>query len=305
MNLQLEELRSFVVLARELHFGRASRRLFISQPALSKQIQKIEQKVGGPLFARTNRKVILTSAAQVLLPLALSLLSGSETALQRTREAVQGRAGTLRIGFGIASASQILPRTILRFRRAYPQVELQMRDMSTPSQVAALLSATIDVGILRMPVEHRELHSFPLFRERLVAVVPRSVQYDSRSGLVSLRDRSFIQLPKTTSITLHEHLARVFNRAGFTPRIVQEANELFTILNLVRAGIGVSLVPSAAMRMKVPGVKFHELRMSEAEWSIGVAWAPDSEKRALISRFTDALRLVVRETLPQPARAAG
>jgi DNA-binding transcriptional LysR family regulator len=124
MYLQVDELHSFVVLADELHFGRASKRLFVSQPALSKQIRRLEEKVGGTLFTRTRRKVEITEAGRVLLAGANKVLREDEAALSLAREAVLGRAGTLRIGFGIASVSEILPRTILRFRKTYSQVEL-------------------------------------------------------------------------------------------------------------------------------------------------------------------------------------
>src|ERR1700682_3643907 len=127
MNLEFAELRQFLVLAEELHFRKASERLFVSQPALSKQIQRLEEKVGGPLFARTRRKVALTEAGRVLIPLAKELLRDSEVAFDLAKEAAEGRAGTLRIGFGIATVSEILPRTILRFRRAYQHVEDRKR----------------------------------------------------------------------------------------------------------------------------------------------------------------------------------
>jgi DNA-binding transcriptional LysR family regulator len=286
MYLNPDELRTFLILAEELHFRRASERLFVSQPALTKQIQRLEEKVGGALFARTRRKVALTETGRVLVPIAKRLLRELETALVLAREASEGRAGTLRIGFGIASVSEILPRTIIRFRRAYQRVELQMEDMSTPAQISALLEGRIDIGIVRMPVAHPELDSFPLFRERLVAATPRAIPYQPRYGLASLRDRSFVLQPRSASETFHDHVLAVCQRAGFTPRIVQEASELFTILNLVRAGLGVSLVPSSAIRMRVPGLRFHELRMPEAEWHIGVAWSKLSEKHGLISRFS-------------------
>src|SRR5690349_18478122 len=115
MYLASDELRPFVVLAEELHFGRASARLAVSQPALSKQIQRLEERVGGALFARTRRKVVLTEAGRVLLPAAERLLRESAAAFALAREAAQGRAGALRIGFGIATISELLPRTILRF----------------------------------------------------------------------------------------------------------------------------------------------------------------------------------------------
>ena len=294
MYLQVEELRSFVVLADELHFGRASRRLFISQPALSKQIRRLEEKVGGALFTRTRRKVEITEAGRVLLAGADKVLREDEAALSLAREAVLGRAGTLRIGFGIASVSEILPRTILRFRKTYSQVELKMRDMSTPAQIAALVEGNIDIGIVRLPIAHTELDSLPLFHEQLVVATSGSLSYNSRQGLAALRNQPFVFFPRATSATLHDHVLGLCRRAGFSPTIVQEASELFTILNLVRAGLGVSLVPSAARRMGVPGVRFHDLSVPEAKWRIGIAWNRLSDKAELISRFVATMRSVVR-----------
>ena len=294
MYLQVEELRSFVVLADELHFGRASRRLFISQPALSKQIRRLEEKVGGALFTRTRRKVEITEAGRVLLAGADKVLREDEAALSLAREAVLGRAGTLRIGFGIASVSEILPRTILRFRKTYSQVELKMRDMSTPAQIAALVEGNIDIGIVRLPIAHTELDSLPLFHEQLVVATSGSLSYNSRQGLAALRNQPFVFFPRATSATLHDHVLGLCRRAGFSPIIVQEASELFTILNLVRAGLGVSLVPSAARRMGVPGVRFDDLGVPEAKWRIGIAWNRLSDKAELISRFVATTRSVVR-----------
>jgi DNA-binding transcriptional LysR family regulator len=293
MYLDLDSLRSFVALAEELHFRKASERLFLSQPALSKQIHKLEEQVGGALFARTRRKVGLTEVGRVLLPMATRLLHDSEEALERTTEAAAGRAGTLRIGFGIAAISEILPRSLLQFRRSFEHVELQVRDMSTPAQIAALLEGRIDIGLVRLPVAVVDLHSFPLFRERLVAVTPKSVSYKPSEGLATLQGRPFIFLQRSVSETFHDHALAVCRHAGFVPRIVQEATELYTILNLVRAGLGVSLVASSVVGMHVPGIRFHELHMPEAEWEIGMAWSKLSEKRELISKFADVLKTVV------------
>jgi DNA-binding transcriptional LysR family regulator len=294
MYLQVEELHSLVVLADELHFGRAAKRLFVSQPALSKQIRRLEEKVGGALFTRTRRRVEITEAGRVLLAGADKVLREDEAALNLAKEAVLGRAGTLRIGFGIASVSEILPRTILRFRKTYSQVELKMRDMSTPAQIAALVEGSIDIGIVRLPIAHTELDSLPLFHEQLVVATSGSLSYNSRQGLAALRNQPFVFFPRATSATLHDHVLGLCRRAGFSPNIVQEANELFTILNLVRAGLGVSLVPSAARRMGVPGVRFHDLGVPEAKWRIGIAWNRLSDKVELISRFVATTRSVVR-----------
>jgi DNA-binding transcriptional LysR family regulator len=283
MYIEIVEFRSFAVLAKELHFGRASNRLFLSQPALSKQIQRLESKVGGPLFARTRRKVELTEAGKVLLPYAEKILRDADRALNVSRQAAEGLAGTLRIGFGIASVFEILPRTFVRFRKAFPSIELQMQDMTTPAQIESLLDGSIDLGILRLPVIHAELDSLLLERERFVVVTPKSVKYNTRQGLTCLHNASFILFD---SITFLDRAVTLCRRAGFTPRVVQEANEIFTILNLVRAGVGVSLLPSASMKMRVGGVKFYELNSAEAEYRIGIAWNRSSEKRDLITHFT-------------------
>jgi DNA-binding transcriptional LysR family regulator len=295
MFLEIDELHSFAVLASELHFGRAAKQLFVSQPALTKKIQRLEARVGGVLFTRNRRKVEITEAGRVLLSGAERVLRESETALLLAKEAAEGRAGTLRIGFGIASVSEILPRTILQFRKIYSKVELKMRDMSTPAQIAALVEGNIDIGLVRLPIAHTELQSLPLFHEHLVVVTSGSLPHRSRQGLAALRKQPFVFFPRSTSATLHDHVLGLCRRAGFSPMIVQEASELFTILNLVRAGLGVSLVPSAARRMGVPGVKFHELSMPEAKWQIGIAWNRLSDKLALISRFVATMRSVVRQ----------
>lgn len=290
MYLSPYELHSFVVLASELHFRKASERLSLSQPALSKQIRNLEEKIGGRLFARTRRRVALTEAGRTLLPSAEDLLKRLQETLERTKDAIEGRAGTLRIGFGIASVFEVLPRTILRFRKQYPRVQLQMLDMSTPSQVRALLDGSLDLGMVRLPIAYPELENVPLFYERLVMVIPSDMPFKAGKGLASLRDKPFILQPRSESVTFHDHVLALCRHAGFAPKVFQEATELFTILSLVRAGMGVSLVPSAAVRLNVRGVSFHELRTREAQWRIAVAWNRSSSKLSLVSKFCGTLR---------------
>jgi len=295
MNLEFSELAAFVVLAGELHFRKASERLFLSQPALSKKIQRLEEKLKGALFVRSRRKVALTDAGKRFLPKAAKLLQDAEDALRETQAAFEGRAGTLRIGFGIASVSEILPRTILRFRKLYPEVELQMREMPSPSQVSSLIESRLDAGILRMPVTNSKLVSVPLFSEHLVLATPAHAPYRPTKGIDGLRNSGFIFVSPLVSETFHDRVLSLCLRAGFTPRVVQEANEILTILHLVRAGVGVSLVPRSALRLKVPGVRFHELGWKEPLWRIGMAWNRNSEKLPLISQLVKVVQAVVAE----------
>ena len=293
MDLEFSELHAFVVLANELHFRRASERLFLSQPALSKKIQRLEEKLKGALFVRSRRRVALTDAGKSFLPKAAKLLQDAEDAQRETQAAMEGRGGTLRIGFGIASIPEILPRTILRFRKLYPDVDLQVREMPSDSQVSSLIETSLDAGILRMPVTNRRLVSVPLVSEHLVLVTAAHVSYRSKEGINGLRSKGFIFVSPSVSKTFHDRVLSLCFRAGFTPRVVQEANEILTILHLVRAGLGVSLVPKSAVRLRVPGVRFHELGWKEPLWRIGIAWNQNSEKLPLISRLVKVVQAVV------------
>lgn len=290
MDMDLSALQAFVALADQLHFRKASERLFLSQPALSKKIQRLEEKVGGALFVRSRRSVALTDAGRTLLPKAARLLHDAEDAVRETQAVMEGRAGSLRIGFGIASLPELIPRTILCFRKLYPQIELHMRELPSSTQVSALLEGDLDAGILRMPITNPKLTSLPLFSEHLVLATALDVPHRRKAGIKSFRDSDFIFVSRSVSRTFHDRVLSLCLRAGFTPRVAQEANEILTILHFVRAGMGVSLVPRSARRLKVPGVRFHELGLREPLWRIGVAWNRGSQKLELISRFVTVVQ---------------
>jgi DNA-binding transcriptional LysR family regulator len=164
--------------------------------------------------------------------------------------------------------------------------------MSSPAQLTSLVEGTLDVGFLRLPIPFAQLDNLPVIQERLVLAVPESFQFRSKSKLANLRDTPFVLLSRFASATFFDHAISVCHRAGFTPHVVQEASDTFTILNFVRAGFGVSLVQSAAKRMNVPGIRYYELRIPESEWTIGLVWKRNCEKRELINEFVDATRRV-------------
>ena len=168
MDIQPAELRAFLALADHLHFGRAADQLHLTQPALSKQIQRLEHKVGGPLVVRRYRDVRLTAAGQVLVARARPLLRDAATTIEAAQRAARGQLGTLRIGFGIATLLELLPNVLQRFRAAYPDVELRMRDMSTPGQLRALVRGDLDIGFVRLPVDDPRIAARPILHERLV-----------------------------------------------------------------------------------------------------------------------------------------
>jgi DNA-binding transcriptional LysR family regulator len=290
MDLDLNQMRSVVVLAEHLHFGRAAAALYISQPALTKQIRKIEGTLGGPLFVRRPRQLTLTRAGQVLVEQARFLLRDAQLAIDVSRGAIRGDAGVLRIGFGLPSLATGLPDLIQRFRRRFPGVQISMREMSTPPQLEALENGTLDVGFVRLPIPASDISSFPLFSDRLVIAVGRHLAKDSGKGLRSFAREPFVLVNRSASASLHDHIIRTCHAAGFLPKVVQEVSELFTVLNFVRAGAGVALVPMSCKVMNVPRVRYLETKIPAAGWSIGVAFHNSSASDPALRNFVSAVR---------------
>ena len=279
MSWNLDALRAFVVLAEELNFGRTARRLHLSQPALTKQIKRLEEEIGGRLFERTTGRVDLTLAGEVLRERTRTLVNDASAWESFARQAMRGELGSLRIGFGIATLGDLLPRAVIAFRKAYPNVMLELHDMPSRLQMEGLLEGSIDLGFIRMPVASTGLQITPVLEEELLLAVARTRFADAPISLPKLREEPFVLISHSTSSTFHQHAISVCAAAGFTPTVIQEASELFTVLNLVRAGLGVSLVPSTARRMRVPGVRFIPIAMPIAKWKIGMAWRKDRSAR--------------------------
>ena len=289
MSFSVDALRSFVVLAEELHFGRAALKLHISQPALSKQIKRLETEVGGRLFERTTGRVLLTSAGDALRDRSRVLVADISALESFARQAVRGDLERLRIGFGIAMIGDLLPRAVIAFRKSWAQVSLEMQDLGSQAIAKCVLDGTLDIGFVRMPVFDSRLDSTIVLREQMLLAVPAD-RFPRRVTLRSLRDESFVLIARSTSETFQKHALELCRAAGFTANVVQEAKETFTVLNLVRAGLGVSLVPGTARRMRVPGVRFYPVQSPAASWTIGMIWRKD--RRELTEPFQRAVLAV-------------
>src|SRR6266700_4209319 len=268
MALELDDRRSFLILSEQLHFRRAAEIVHISQPALSKQIRRLEDRLGGQLLIRRSRGLHLSSAGQVLLQHARQVIEDSESAERITRLALKGEAGTLRVGFGIAVLARGLPNLMLRFRKRFPNVDLSVRNMSTSDQIQALSDRRIDVGFVRLPIRTEDIETIPIVKERLMIVLSEQATHNAKNGLAALSSAPFILPCRADSASFYDHVFRTCRAAGFVPRVVQEADVFFTALNLVRAGLGVSIAPSAVQLMRVPQIRFAETKIPEAEWSI-------------------------------------
>lgn len=292
MDVDLGDLQALLVLAEALHFGKAADRLHVSQPALSKRIKRMEGHIGGPLLVRGYRDVQLTEAGRLLASRSRHLIAEASATLKLAERAARGEAGLLRIGFGIASIFGLLPEVVLRFRRAHPDVQLYLRDMSTPDQIDALARGEIDVGFIRHRVADDRLQLRHVLNERLVAALGPHSRWSTRAGLRSVASEPFVIISRSRSASFYDHVLSVCAAAGFAPRIVQEADELFTVVSLVRAGLGVALVPRSTAVVRLPGVRFQELGIPEAAWDIALAWHRDSDHVPLVRGFLDAVPAV-------------
>lgn len=286
MSLSIDALRSFVVLAEELHFGRAAIRLHISQPALTKQIKRLESEIGGRLFERTTGRVLLTPAGDALRDRAGVLVKDASALESFARQAVLGNLERLRIGFGIAMIGDLLPRAVIAFRKSYPTVSLEMQDLGSQIIVESVLDGALDIGFVRMPIANSRLESTMVLREQMLLALPAD-RFPKRVSLLSLRDEPFVLIARSTSETFQLHALNLCREAGFTANVVQEAKETFTVLNLVRAGLGVTLIPGTARRMRVPGVRFYPIKSVSASWTIGMIWRKD--RRELTEPFQKAV----------------
>jgi DNA-binding transcriptional LysR family regulator len=264
----------------------------------------MEERIGGPLLVRRYRDVRLTEAGRLLADRGRRVLDESAAAMALSRRAAKGQEGLLRIGFGIASILGLLPDVLLRFRVACPAVQLQLRDMSTPDQINALVGRDIDIGFVRRPVSDPRLVMRPVLGERLVIALGARSPWNPRVGLRSVAAEPFIIIARTRSASFYDHALSVCAASGFAPHIVQEANELITVLSLVRAGLGVSLVPRSAAVMRLPGVRFRELTRPEAAWNIALAWHREADQAPLVRRFVDMVPGASGPTESRSRRAA-
>ena len=296
--VELRQLRYFVAVAEERHFGRAAERLHISQPPLSQQIRRLEREIGAPLLQRTTRRVDLTAGGEVLLARAREILSAVDGATEDTRRAANGEVGRLAIGFTGSATYSTLPALAGALREALPGVVLDLRgEMLTPAQVAGLLDGSLDLGVLRPPVRERELEVEILRREPLVAVLPESHRLAAASvvPLEQLRDEPFVTYPSHFRSVLHDAVEETCDAHGFRPRVALEASETATLVSFVAAGIGVSLVPDSVRHMRVRGAVYRPLGPGAAEVELAVAWRRDDHTPAL-DRALGIVRGALRAT---------
>ncbi len=300
---ELRHLRSFIAVAEELHFGRAALRLGIAQPPLSQQIFQLEERIGARLFERTQRRVALTDAGRVLLDEARRILAAVENAASAARRAARGETGQLRIAFAATVMFHALPRIVRSFRERFPGVYLDLREMASGTQLAALRAGDLDIGFVREPLPDPDLEIEVVLREPLMITVEdgHRLAKKKRAAVADLAGEPFVLFPSEIAPGLYLQVMRLCADAGFSPRVVETSRELYTTVSLVAAGVGVSILPASVERLGWPNVRYLSIPARHGTTRVAAAWRRDRE-RPVIDSFLSVARGVLGEGVepPQP-----
>ncbi|MFY7069355.1 LysR family transcriptional regulator [Nocardiopsis changdeensis] len=283
-----EQLRGFVAVAEELHFGRAAERLSMTQPPLSRQIQKLEREVGVLLLERDRRHVVLTAAGEAFLAEARRLLALAERAPDLARRISAGSSGTLHIGFTAASSYGVLGRLLNTVEEQLPEIDIELSEMVTREQVAALSSGELDLGLGRPPFDSELFGSRVQHREQLLVAVPRDHPLAARPG--PLRPDDLIDVP----LIMHSPIkARYFYDlvVSLLPishqNVVHTVSQVLTMVWLVAAGRGIAFVPASATGLGVEGVVYQALEgLPEDPVELHLIW-PRATRNPVVRRVLE------------------
>jgi DNA-binding transcriptional LysR family regulator len=305
--VELRQLRYFIAIAEAGNFSRAAAWLHVSQPPLSTQMQRLEKELGVRLLERSNRGAALTAAGLVFLREARTALAALERARSETLRAHRGETGRLAVGFVSIADYGILPPALKSFRSDFPQVEVQLHELTTDTQIRELRAARLDLGIGLAPVDEPDIALESLLREELVLAAPADgpeAQAQGAADLRTLSKASFIVPPRELAPGLYDLIISRCQAAGFAPRITQHARQMQTVIGLVSCGMGVALVPSSVSKLRRPGVRYRPLRGRPSLIEIGILRLRTADN-PLRERFAEALRGAAQEARQSPAPRKG
>lgn len=273
MNLRM--LRYFTVLAEELHFTRAARKLSVAQPSLSQTIRSLEGELGVRLFARGTRQVTLTSAGDTFLLRARNILAELEHASDAVQRAARGETGRIRIGFVGLAALDLLPPLLRRMHARYPQISVSLFERSSEEQTRNVIDGSLDVGIVREPKSAASLASYHIVDDPQILAVPADHPL-ARYKTIALRDlktESFILFPRKEGTAMYDRIIGACAKAGFSPRVTQEATMMTTTIGLVAAKRGIAIVPSVASKIRHADVVYRTMS-PKLRMATGLIWNP-------------------------------
>ena len=290
--MELRQLKYFMAVAEERHFGRAAQRMNISQPPLSMQIRNLEDELGVKLFHRTSRRVELTEAGALFLNEIRPAVQRLESAVETVRQLGQGQAGRLSLGFVGSAMETALPEVILEFQTTYPGVTLNLEEALTRQQLDTLHSGDLDIGIMRLFDHDLSGLSAELFvRQSYSLAIPKDHPL-ARSGkirLSELQGQPLIMYPRHQSPKLYDRMLAGFTEAGFSPNLVQQVTTKKTTLALVAAGVGMALVPESASSLRTRGITFRPVIGNLPPVEFFAVWNPTRTTPAM-NHFLEIFR---------------
>src|SRR6202047_3633418 len=272
--MELRQIRSFLSIAETLHFGRSAELIHLSQPGLSLQIRPGGEELGVRRFERNLRKTTLTAAGLAFRDDAARALSQLDQAIRRARLAASGKLGLLRIGFISTALSEIVPNIVRQFRELNPEVEFSLRAILTVNQIQMLETGSLDVGFLRLPIGgHSVLDVVTVHREPFVLVVPASHKLAKRKRvrLSEVSGQDFVMYERTHASGFYDLIFGMLRDARIVPNVSQTAAELSTLISLVDAHMGITILPASAVKHSVAPVVACEIADQIPMSEIGIA----------------------------------
>lgn len=290
--IEIRQLRAFVAVADELHFGRAAKRLHMAQPPVSQLVRSFESALGVPLLQRTTRTVTVTPIGQQILERARQILRLTDELSEDVERAKRGETGNVRVGFTDLMAVDVVPRLAQLFHSRNPSVELDlMGSYTTFEEVDLLLGGNIDAALVHGPISHPRLRTMLVRNDRLYVVLAESHPLSGRAELdiVDLIDESFILYPEHTGSSIRTAVTGICGAAGFVPRTVREVPESMTIVALAASGVGVAVLPEPLTQFRPSGTVYRPLRGEGQHLAATLAWRRDDDSPTL-ARLLEVMR---------------
>lgn len=285
-SLELRLLRYVVAVAEELHFTRASARLHLSTPSLSRQIRQLEQLLGYPLFVRSTRAIALTPAGAAFVAEARRALTHAQRAVEAGAAATAGESAVIRVGYTPLLCAALLAQIRRAFAQCADNMPLRLQSAYSIHQIDQIQSGRLDVGLVVLPVAPSELRTDRMFRSRLVAAVPddSGLARNAVIGPEDIAGQPIIWFGKLTNPQLYQHFVDCCRQAGFTPNIAHEVSTVMEMLDSVAAGVGITFVEDkVASRFRPEGIVFRELAAPEFVLEIGVAYRDEDCSGSLLA----------------------
>ncbi|MBE9041623.1 LysR family transcriptional regulator [Oscillatoriales cyanobacterium LEGE 11467] len=293
-NIELQHLETFLVVSEEMNFRRAAERLNITQPPLSRQINRLETALDAKLFDRDRTSVQLTDAGRALITEARQILDRVERGVQTVQQASRGEVGQLIVGFEGSSAYEIVPRLLQIHQKRFPNVDITVRQMATGMQLQALRKREIAVGFIVPFVQDALLTMETILREPMILALPENhlLAQQAEISLLDLVNEDFIVGPREKGCGLSERAIAACHNAGFRPKIIQETEEMQITLGFIAVGLGIALLPTSSQKLQQSGVVYRPISSPKPEIELAISWLSNNRSNLLQNFIT-----TVRETI--------